>query len=161
MEEHDYAHRITVGLRDLLAEAGPAHQALAGRLGIGSTDAQALQHLAAAPRPAGTVELGNVLGIRSASAAALVDRLEATGHLRRQPHPTDGRRVTLHITESAGSQVREALHPLLHGVSELVDNLTEAEAEAVATFLRDAVRVLHEYIATTPRQDARVSELDN
>ncbi|MGW4528720.1 MarR family winged helix-turn-helix transcriptional regulator [Amycolatopsis sp. NPDC004378] len=146
-DHHDDADRISRGLRDLLAEAAPAQHALAAHLGIGATDAHALQHLAGAPHPAGTVELGNVLGIRSASAAALVDRLEATGHLRRQPHPTDGRRVTLHVTDSAERQVREALIPLLRGIFTLVEHMTNEEAATVATFLENAVRLLREYTA--------------
>jgi DNA-binding MarR family transcriptional regulator len=55
-----------------------AARRLLGRLGIGDTDMTALEHLFA-NGPLGPVELGEKLGLRSASATALVDRLEAAG----------------------------------------------------------------------------------
>ena len=72
-----------------------ANQELARRLGIGITDIAALEHLSSAAQPLGPVELGHRLGIRSASATALVDRLEQSGHLRREARPDDRRRVAL------------------------------------------------------------------
>ena len=72
-----------------------ANQELARRLGIGITDVSALEHLSSASEPLGPVELGHRLGIRSASATALVDRLEQSGHVHREPRPDDRRRVAL------------------------------------------------------------------
>ncbi|MEV7552196.1 MarR family transcriptional regulator [Amycolatopsis sp. NPDC089917] len=145
------AARINRSLLDLLAEAGPAERALAARLGIGVTDARALQHLAVASTPTGTVELGNRLHIRSASAAVLVDRLENSGHLQRRPHPTDRRRVRLAVTGSAQEQVRTALRPLLQHISALIDQLGPDQATTIADFLGDVVTALRGYSDETDR----------
>ncbi|WP_370941933.1 MarR family winged helix-turn-helix transcriptional regulator [Amycolatopsis sp. cg5] len=136
------AARIGRAVRDLLAEAVPAQQALARRLGIGVTDAQALQHLAASAHETGTVELGQLLGIRSASAAALVDRLETAGHVRRHPHPSDRRRVSLQVTDTAQAEVIAELAPLLTGIASLVRGLSAEEANTVATFLDGTIDLL-------------------
>ncbi len=140
------ALRVNLALRDLLALAHDVQLALARRLDLGATDVQALQHLAAGT-PMGTVDLAHALKIRSASATVLVDRLEAAGHVRRDRHPSDGRRITLVVAETARAEVRAALAPLVDAVTRLTEELAPGEAEVVAKFLGDATEVLRAYAA--------------
>ncbi|MFZ0218331.1 MAG: MarR family transcriptional regulator [Candidatus Dormiibacterota bacterium] len=141
----DPGTEINLALRALVQAGHDMNVALAQRLGIGVTDAQAMGQLVGSPSPLGPVELGNRLGIRSASATTLVDRLEAAGHLRRERHPKDRRRVTLQLTETGRAEIRRALTPLVDRVAELTRDLDAAEAETVRRFLRDAARVLHDF----------------
>jgi hypothetical protein len=67
--------------------------AMAGALGIGLTDLDALEHLERSG-PLTQRELGSRLLLTSGGVTMLVDRLEGLGLVRRRPHPTD-RRVTL------------------------------------------------------------------
>ena len=97
---------------------------VAKRLNMGVNDVAAMDQLIFVPEPLGPVELGNRLGMRSASATALVDRLERAGHLRRDPHPSDRRRQTLAPTEHAIAEVAVALRPLIEGVSAAASELT-------------------------------------
>jgi DNA-binding MarR family transcriptional regulator len=143
------ALRVNLALRELLALAHDVQLALARRLGLGATDVQALQHLAFGA-PMGTVDLAHALKIRSASATVLVDRLEAAGHVRRGPHPRDGRRVTLVVSEAARAEVRTALAPLVDALTRLTEDLDPAHAETVAHFLADTTEVLREYSAEPP-----------
>ncbi len=122
-----------------------AEAALARRLRVGVTDVQALQVLTG--RDVGTVELGAALGIRSASATALADRLQAAGHLRRAAHPTDGRRVVLELTASARVEVLTALRPLLDAIDGVVADLDDAEQVVVHRFLRRATGAVTEFAA--------------
>lgn len=122
-----------------------ANQELARRLGVGMTDVAALEHLSAATSPLGPVELGHRLGIRSASATALVDRLEQSGHVRRQPRPDDRRRVALVASEQSAQQVLAALSPLLTDIDAAAARLTEAEAAAVTRFLGEAAEAMRRY----------------
>lgn len=121
-------------LRELMWSVHDVETTLARRLGVGVTDVLALQVLTG--RAAGTVELGDALGIRSASATALADRLQTAGHLRRVPHATDGRRVVLELTDGARDQVLAALRPLLDGIDAAVAELDDTERAAVHRFLR-------------------------
>ncbi|MFG1828348.1 MarR family winged helix-turn-helix transcriptional regulator [Micromonospora chersina] len=142
-------------LREVLRIAGDTRAALARRLGIGATDAAAIDHLVSSPEPLGPVELGNRLGIRSASATTLVDRLVQAGHVARTPHPHDRRRLSLEVTESAVGEVLEALRPMLVGVDRAVARLTPEQAEATATFLREVAEVMRDYVATAPEEPPR------
>ncbi|MEC3979309.1 MarR family winged helix-turn-helix transcriptional regulator [Amycolatopsis sp. H20-H5] len=139
--------RVNLALRNLLALAHDVQNTLAKRLELGGTDVQALQHLAGSPRPLGTVDLAHALSIRSASATVLVDRLEAAGHVRRVPHPTDRRRITLAVSDSARTEVRAALAPLISAITELTERLEPAHAETVAGFLADTTEVLRRFSA--------------
>ena len=102
-----------MALRSVQQASAEANQELARRLGIGITDVAALEHLVAADPPLGPVELGHRLGIRSASATTLVDRLEQSGHVHRTAHPQDRRRVELVMSEESAARTLEALAPLL------------------------------------------------
>lgn len=137
-------------LREVLRIAGDTRAALARRLGIGATDAAAIDHLVSSPEPLGPVELGNRLGIRSASATALVDRLAQAGHVARNPHPHDRRRLSLQVTEGAVGEALDALRPMLVGVDRAVARLTPEQAEATAAFLREVAQVMRDYVADTP-----------
>lgn len=147
---------VALALREVLRTAGDTQQALARRLGIGVTDAAAIEHLLVADTDLGPVDLGHRLGIRSASATTLVDRLVRAGHVRRAPHPSDRRRLTLQVTEHALDEVLHALRPLLEGVERAAAKLTPEQAEATARFLRECAEVMRSYADGAPAtQDAR------
>lgn len=86
-------------------------------------------------------KIGNRLQVHPASVTNVVDRLEAQGYVRRQPHPTDrratlaeitesGRRVALEATEAMNTKVfREpGLEP--DRVTDLVDVLRDLRRSA-------------------------------
>ncbi|WP_428961933.1 MarR family winged helix-turn-helix transcriptional regulator [Micromonospora fluostatini] len=133
----------------MIRASGDIRAALARRLGIGPTDAAAIDHLVASPEPLGPVELGNRLGIRSASATTLVDRLVQAGHVERTPHPGDRRRVALQVTDHAFTEVVEALSPMLAGIEQAVDRLTPDQAAATTAFLREVTTVMRTYATPT------------
>jgi DNA-binding MarR family transcriptional regulator len=59
---------------------------------------------------AGSLPLGKMgrrLQVHATSVTSIVDRLERSGHVRRRPHPEDGRTVLAEITEQ-GREVVEA-----------------------------------------------------
>ncbi|QGK71828.1 MarR family transcriptional regulator [Allosaccharopolyspora coralli] len=130
---------IASALRGLMQLQPQVERALAGRLGVGTTDVAAVDQLVSAPAAPGVVELADRLGIRSASATVLVDRLVAAGHVERSRHPTDRRRVTLHTTESARTEVLTALSPLLTAIGEVTSELDEDTADTVLRFLAEVV----------------------
>lgn len=98
------------------------------------------------------MELGNRLGIRSASATALVDRLVRAGHLARTPHPQDRRRVALQVTDRGYDEVSAALRPMLAGIEQAIDRLTPEQAAATATFLQEVAEVMREYVVTAQEE---------
>lgn len=130
------APEVSWALRDVNRMAGSVDRTVTRLMGLGHTETQALELLLESPSGMGPVELGNALGIRSASATALVDRLEAAGHVRRHRHPTDRRRQVVRPTDTARRDVLGVLAPLLADVDALAAELSPTEAVVVERYLR-------------------------
>lgn len=129
-----------------MLQAGRVMQAaVARRIGVHVTDVQAVDHVVSAEQPLGTVELGNRLGLRSASATVLVDRLVAAGRLTRSPDPVDRRRVVLTATDHARGEIRAALDPVLRDVAEITARLDADQVATVVAFLTDVAAVMRGY----------------
>ena len=119
--------------------------AMAEELGIHWSDLQALEDLSS-DGPMGPVEVGRRLGIGSAAATALADRLETAGHVRRERHPVDRRRVTLTPTDHAGTEAMRVLGPLIEDVAAVGEQLTEHERDTVAQYLADVLAVYRRHL---------------
>lgn len=128
----------------VLLAADDAGRTLAERLGVGANDATALQHLIVRG-PTGPVDLGRLLGIGSAAATALADRLERAGHVERRPHPDDRRRLQLVPTERAAQDVWRALGPLVALLDGVEERLDPAERDAVERYLADVTGAYRAY----------------
>jgi DNA-binding MarR family transcriptional regulator len=120
-------------LRDVLRLAALARPALARRLGISVSEVWAVEHLMA--EPMGPVELSRRLDMTSAAATVLVRRLEATGHVVREPHPADRRRTVLRPTPAAAGAVLEELRPFLAELDAAADALDDDGRRAVTGYL--------------------------
>ncbi len=143
------SREIALAIR-LLMQAGREMQtAMAHKLKLGETDLAALDALTSSPAPMGPVELSHRLHISSASATALVDRLESAGHVRRDSHPSDRRRIVLHASDSARAEVRATLAPLLHPLARITERLDPDEARTVLTFLDDVTGAMREFTDVT------------
>jgi DNA-binding MarR family transcriptional regulator len=141
------AREINLALRRVLQAGREMQSAMARRLGVRVTDVQAVDHVVSSADPLGPVELGNRLGIRSASATALVHRMVTAGHLERTPDPLDRRRVALRVTDHARDEVRLALTPLVDAVTEIADRLDDDQVRTVLGFLSDVTDAMHDYAA--------------
>ncbi|WP_203960793.1 MarR family winged helix-turn-helix transcriptional regulator [Actinocatenispora thailandica] len=109
------------------------------------TDVQAVDHVMLTEQPIGPVQLGDRLGIRSASATALVDRLVAADHVQREPDPHDGRRVTLAVTDHARREVGAALRPLIEQIVLITDQLDDDQRTTVRTVLDQIATAMRDY----------------
>lgn len=66
-------------------------------------------------------DLTRAMGVDSTAVTRMIDRLEEKDLVERHPDPTDGRRQTLHLTETA-----QKLMPKLRGVARSVEGSFEA-----------------------------------
>ena len=84
------------------------HEAIAAHLGMSAAEWKCLglldQH---GPSPAS--RLADLSGFTTGAITGIVDRLERSGYVRRQPHPTDGRQVLFALTEK-GLEERRRRH---------------------------------------------------
>lgn len=70
-------------------------------------------------------------------------RLERLGYLRRVPHPDDGRKVIVQVTDEVLRRTQEMYGPIADGGHRLLTAYTDAEVELLTGFLR-AVRELYD-----------------
>ncbi|MCD2187927.1 MarR family winged helix-turn-helix transcriptional regulator [Actinomycetospora soli] len=124
----------TFAVRDLIGASQDLVVRMARAMGMNVTDMTAV-HLLGEHGPMGAAELAERLGIRSASATVLVDRLEAAGHVARTPHPTDRRRVTVTATAEAQAYALDVWLPGLRLIDEVCRSLSTDEAAVVRAFL--------------------------
>ena len=105
---------------------------------MNDSDMVALRHLIAAEErsePIGPKDLSVLLGITSAATAKLLTRLEASGRLRREPHPSDRRAQVLHATGRAHDEIRRVLGAAHERMLAAAQKLTAPEQVAVVRFL--------------------------
>lgn len=127
-------------LQELVDVAGSVPGAVARRAGMSTTELHALRHLMHEPR--GPVELAGRLGVTSAAASGVVDRLVGHGHVERRAHPEDGRRTAVVITESGRAEVLARLQPMFAALAALDAPLGERERAVVEGYLRGATEAM-------------------
>jgi DNA-binding MarR family transcriptional regulator len=139
------AVRVLQALRDYRAAEAAMRRRTKDSMGMGETDLLALRYLLEAQRtgkPLGPRDLAARLGISSASTTTLLDRLTKSGHVRREPHPTDRRALIITATDDSDHEVRATLGAMHQRMLEAAESLTPEQAETVVGFLnavRDAV----------------------
>ena len=92
-------------------------------MGLKETDFSAMALLMR--RPMGPTELARALHITTASATAMVDRLVRAGHVVREPHPEDRRRMTVRAVERSTAEVAVEVAPMVAMVEEELAALDE------------------------------------
>ncbi len=127
-------------LRSLLDVSHRATPALARRAGLTHTEMAVLEHVM--ENPTGPSELAQRLGVTSAAASGIVDRLAARGHVERQPHATDRRRTVVAVTPTGREEVLGHLLPMFMELARVDASLDEDERAVVLRFLRDAERAV-------------------
>ena len=127
-------------LRLLLDTAQQSGPAIARKADLGHTELAALELLTREPRGPG--ELARHLGVTSAAASGIVDRLVARGHAVRQPHSEDGRRTQVLLTDSGRSEVVGHLMPMFVALAELDSTLEADERAVVERYLTGAIEAV-------------------
>jgi DNA-binding MarR family transcriptional regulator len=139
-------------LRAVLRAKEQVTHALAHRLGLSAMDTAAMERLLEGG-DLGPADLGRTLGITSASATVLIDRLELAGHVHRVRDEHDRRRVRLEVTEQADRECIGALSPLLADLDAIEAALGANERELVARYLREVAEAMRRYTEATRAAD--------
>ncbi|RFA13728.1 hypothetical protein B7R21_07800 [Subtercola boreus] len=139
----DYAQRQrSIEVLDAVRAYSAAEAALQRRtqaaLGMGETDLLALRYLLRMHRAGhsvGAKELAAYLGISSASTTVLLDRLERSGHLVRQPNPFDRRALIIVPTAASGKAMTRSFDETHERMIRVARDLDPADAATVVAFL--------------------------
>ncbi len=105
----------------------------------------------------GPSELAHRIDVTTGAVTALVDRLAERGHLERQPHPADRRKLLLTVTPHALDEVLRHVLPLADDVRALAKTFNDEErTPRIGRFLEELI-VDHR---TTRRRGTRGRESD-
>jgi DNA-binding MarR family transcriptional regulator len=131
-----------VELLSVLLDYRSAEEAMRRRTGesmrMGATDLQALRYLLKAQGEGRAVsgrDLGDHLGMTSASVTALLDRLTKSGHVQRTPHPTNRRTNLITATPGSDEEVRHTLGAMHGRMMETARALAPKDADVIREFL--------------------------
>jgi DNA-binding MarR family transcriptional regulator len=127
-------------------------------LGVNQLDLRALRLVIAgerASRPLSPHDLSTQLEISTAATTKLVDRLVASGHVDRTPHPHDRRSVVLVPTAHAHADLRRRMGAVHQRMGEVAATVPPESREAVAEFLTSMALAMEAAAAPTPRTSRR------
>ncbi|QYJ03355.1 MarR family transcriptional regulator [Nocardioides panacisoli] len=131
------ASSTLVLLRRLLDAGARSGPTVARRAGLSPHELTALELLVADQH--GPSDLARHLGVTSAAASGIVDRLVARGHVERVPDEHDRRRRRLDLTDSGRREVVAHLTPMFEALVDLDRGLSEGDRAVVEEFLRGAI----------------------
>ncbi len=117
------------------------HVTLARRLGVSQPELAAITHVSAAGE-LGPTELARRLDVTTGAVTALVDRLAERGHLTREPHPADRRRLEIHVTPHARDEVLVHVMPLAADIRALAATFDAGERAAIGRFLDELTAIV-------------------
>jgi len=134
---------LTLAVRDLIGASNELVGRIAQATGQHENDMTAVGMLIQFG-PMGAAELARRLGIRSATASVLVDRLERDGHAVRVRDSVDRRRVVITETPAAREANLRAWWPVIHEIDQVCRALP-------ADRRRTALELLGQLTAATQR----------
>lgn len=134
----DYSAAVLKSLRDYRTAETAVRRSTRDSMGMGETDILALRYLLRVQASGKSVvpkDISQFLGITSASTTSLIDRLVASGHVRREAHPTDRRSVIVVPTVESDREVRLTLGNMHREMMAVAEGLSADEARVVVEFL--------------------------
>lgn len=135
------------------------HQAVADRLGMNLTDYKALGILVdTGPITAG--RLAEITGLTTGAVTGIVDRLERSGHVRRERGAEDRRKVIIQPirTPEHDQAAGGILAPLLRAVDEDLAGYSEDELALILGFMDRHAATLQRITSEVRRADAPPSQ---
>ena len=135
------AEDITWATRRLDIAMSRLMVALSREVGISVPEMLALESLDA-DGSIGPSELARRLQMTTGAMTALVDRLEASGHVVRERHPADRRRVLVKRTAKADEDLTQEIAPMALQILELAASLDDAERQAVGRFFEGFIAII-------------------
>lgn len=137
-------------LQQFSAASDDLGRAFGSRHGMHHTSARAIVELmkaaeGGAPMTAG--QLGAALDLTPGSVTALVDRMVVAGHVRREPDPTDRRRVLLTVEPAAVQLGHEFFRPLAEDLNVMMRRYSDDDLRLIAQFLGRSIDVIRNHLA--------------
>lgn len=138
---------IVSDVQALSAESDDLGREFSSRHDLGNNDFRALLHVMVAEadgEPLTQSELGRRIGVSGAAVTYLVDRMVASGHMEREAHASDRRKVLLRYADHGSEVARSFFTPLANHTERALSEFSASDlttAHHVLLALIEAMRV--------------------
>lgn len=136
---------LSWALRAMLWGYNDVQRHIARQMNLGASDVAALEHLLERP-DLGPADIASLVGMSTASATVLVDRLETAGHVERRAHPQDRRRKQLAVTEHAKASMFQTLQPLIDTLMSIDQSYDRDQQAVIKSYLRRVGQAYEDYV---------------
>ncbi|MEM9667179.1 MAG: MarR family transcriptional regulator [Bacteroidota bacterium] len=144
--------RLIAAGRAVHAAFDQADEAVAGKLGINRSDLRclnALEHGALTP-----TEIGRRLGLSSGAVTTLIDRLDRSGFVHRQPSPTDRRSSVVALRPDAFQRIGPLYRAIASELVKEFEQLSERNRAAAVTYFERLASAVSRGAAADSGRDA-------
>ncbi|MFG1933118.1 MarR family winged helix-turn-helix transcriptional regulator [Mycobacterium sp. NPDC048908] len=124
---------IAADVRAMTAESDQIGRHFAGRHQVAANDFRALLHIMVAENsgmPLTAGELRQQMGVSGAAITYLVERMIASGHVRRESDPNDRRKVILRVADHGTEVALGFFTPLAEHTRRALADIPDADLEA-------------------------------
>jgi len=131
---------IRARLRLFSARQQDFERQLAKQLEVDAAGLATMNHLGATGSATPT-EIARRLAISTAATTLVLNRLEAAGHVGREPHPSDRRKVVITPTPASLDAAYELIRPVIDGVGQLTASMSADHRAVVVGFLDQMIAI--------------------
>ena len=135
-------------LRDIRELSAAFEGHLGAQLTVNPTDLTAMEHLIQ-DGPLTPTELARRLGVSTAAATTVIDRLTAVGHVTRTPNPADRRGVLVVPAPASVARAMGALMPMIMDIDGVLADFSESEKAVITDYLERVVAAYRAHIPST------------
>lgn len=107
---------------------------LASQIEVDELGLETMDHLMSTGAATPT-ELARKIDVSTAAMSLVLARLEEAGHVRRERHPTDGRKYLISPTDDSVRLAYSHVLPLIEGMEKVIASTDEADRAVIAKFL--------------------------
>lgn len=145
------ARELIVGdVQAISAESDQLGRTFSAQHGLNVNDFHALLHVMVAEAqglPLTQRELSERVDVSGAAVTYLVDRMVKTGHLRREPHASDRRKVVLRYADHGSDVARAFFTPLAEHTETALKDFTVADLETAHHVMTAVIEAMQRFRA--------------
>ncbi|MBP0593742.1 winged helix-turn-helix transcriptional regulator [Paraburkholderia sp. LEh10] len=141
-----------VKLRFLLGvKLAAFNQFVAERLGLNVIDLECLEvAYSDKVQPVTPGRLSKLMGLSPGSITSSLNNLEKAGLIRREPDPTDGRRILLRFIPGSRTAITACFEPVNRHLADLDGTLGSEELESVRRYFSGLLKIIDDYMIGDP-----------
>ena len=136
MNREELFAAVNVAMREVSGLGVMYSQAVAAKLGVGSTDLECLDYIVTrGPITAGS--LAQVTGLTTGAITGMIDRLERAGFAAREADPTDRRKVLVKALPAVEKRAGPLFEPMGRAAAAALSRYSNEELALLLRFLDD------------------------